>query len=365
MGVGLISWSISRTILHALFGLYAGFYLAGSAHATDHPPRTPFVTEIAPDVFMRDLDGIYGSNQVFIIFDDYVVVFDPGRVPHARDLLTEIRARTEKPIRFVVVSHVHPDHAAGAAIFQPLGAEIVAAEKSRNSFENWGRKDFEKKLETQPDIYAGLTYALPTKYVEDFWALDDGAHRLELHFYGPGHTSGDLVGWLPEHRVLLAGDLSTNGQHNLASANVASWITVLERLQALKPLIVVPGHRSIAGPEILEKSHRYLVELKTQVQDMVTQGLEFPQVMEAVDIPFYTAWSGVAVRDEPDNVERVFVQVGGGMDSDGVGFETAEFAGMTVGSLLLAAFGWRMRGYRLREPEPKRHPVPTPKGPMP
>ncbi len=365
MGVGLISWPVRGAIARALFALSAGFCLAGSANGIYIPPRTPFVTEIAPDVYMRDLDGIYGSNQVFIIFDEYVVVFDPGRVPHARDLLAEIRARTEKPVRYVIVSHVHPDHAAGAAIFQPLGAEIVAAEKSRNSFENWGRKDFEKKIEAQPNIYAGLTYALPTKYVEDFWALDDGVHRLELHFFGPGHTSGDLVGWLPEHRILLAGDLSTNGQHNLASANVASWITVLERLQELEPLIVVPGHRSIAGPEILEKSHRYLVELKVQVQDMVTQGLGYQQVLEAVDIPFYTAWSGVAVRDEPVNVERVFVQVGGDMDNDGVGFETAAFAGMTVGGLLLAALGWRMRAYRFREPMSGKPAAPDPKGPIP
>jgi glyoxylase-like metal-dependent hydrolase (beta-lactamase superfamily II)/4-amino-4-deoxy-L-arabinose transferase-like glycosyltransferase len=273
--------------------------------------RKPFVGELAPGVFMRDLNGSLGSNQAFIVFDRFVVVFDPSTVVQARQLLQEIRARTAKPVRYVINSHFHADHSAGATIFAALGAEVVAAAAGRNDFEVWARRDFAHKTRTQGDVYQGLEYAPPTRYLETPWVLDDGVQRLELIHYGHGHTSGDLVGWLPRHRILLAGDLSTNGQHNLANASVSGWIAALEQLRALRPVLVVPGHRQLAGPEILDKSHRYLAELRAQVRELVARGRTYDEVLSAVDIPFYEKWSGVAVRDERTHVARAYAEAGG------------------------------------------------------
>jgi len=168
--------------------------------------------ELAPGVFMRNLDP--AANQVFVMFGSYVVVFDPGSVIDARSLLTEIQSRTDKPIRYVINSHFHPDHSAGAAVFAEAGAEVVAAEAARNAFENWVPEDFAKKMQNRPEDYRGLEYVPPTRWVEQTWVLDDGTQRLELIHYGHGHTSGDLVGWMPGPRILFPGDLSTNGQHN-------------------------------------------------------------------------------------------------------------------------------------------------------
>ena len=265
--------------------------------------------ELAPGVFMRNLDP--AANQVFIVFDTYVVVFDAGSIVEARNLQNEIQMRTGKPVRYVINSHFHPDHSTGAAVFAAAGAEVVAAAAAREQFENWVPQDFAKKVKSRPDDYRGLGYAPPTRWIERTWTLDDGVQRLELKHYGPGHTSGDLIGWMPRHRILLAQDLSTNGQHNLASANVSGWIAVLQQLRALGAKQVVPGHKALAGPEILDKSYLYLTELRSKVGEMVARGMTYDQIMQVIDIAMYEEWSGVSVRNEPTHVLRAYEEAGG------------------------------------------------------
>jgi cyclase len=237
-------------------------------------------------------------------------------VVEARSLLDQIRSRTDKPVRYVVNSHFHPDHTAGAAVFAPERAEIVAHENSRSDYENWVRDDFASKVQNSPDVYRGLGYSPPTLYLDDTWVIDDGTQRLELTHYGHGHTTGDLVGWMPRLGILFPADLSTNGQHNLANASMSGWIDALDQLRRLGANQVVPGHGGIAGPEILDMSHRYLVELRTAVRDMVSKGMTYEEILEVIDIPFYEEWSGVAVRDEPTHVLRAFVDAGGVIDND-------------------------------------------------
>ena len=283
-----------------------GLFVAPSAEAQQ-------VVEIAPDVFVRagGRSSATGANQAFIVFDSFVVVFDAGGVVEARTLLSEIEARTAKPVRYVVSSHFHPDHSAGAAVFAGVGAQVVAHKGGQENFEGWAREDFAAKIEKNPEDYRGVAYSPPTRYLLGTWVLDDGEQRLELRHYGRGHAPGDLVGWMPRRRILFAGDLSTNGQHNLASASLAGWITVLESLMGLGAQQVVPGHLELAGPEILEKSHRYLVALRSEVSQMVARGLTYDESLETIDIPLYEEWTGFSVRDDPTHVRVAYVEAGG------------------------------------------------------
>ena len=105
-----------------------GLFVAPSAEAQQ-------VVEIAPDIFVRagGRSSATGANQAFIVFDSFVVVFDAGGVVEARTLLSEIEARTAKPVRYVVSSHFHPDHSAGAAVFAGVGAQVVAHKGGRRT----------------------------------------------------------------------------------------------------------------------------------------------------------------------------------------------------------------------------------------
>lgn len=295
-------------------------------------------------MFARELDG-RGCNQVFVVFGSFVVVFDPGDIIQARELLREIRSRTNLPIRYVINSHFHPDHAVGAALFQADGAEVVAASAARRDFENWARHDWARKVQEDPEAYHGLTYAPPTQYVDTNRTIDDGVQRLELMHLGHGHTSGDLVGWMPAHRVLFSGDLSTNGQHNLANADLSGWIAALETLRTLRPLYVVPGHKALAGPEVLDKSYRYLLVLREQVRTMVGRGMTYEEILATIHIPLYDEWSGVSVRNEPMHVQRAFKEAGGRTPESPVGKRDVALGGvgLTSAASVVALWSWRRR----------------------
>jgi cyclase len=278
-------------------------------HITDEAAvakLAPVVIELAPGIYMRDKKGLHGSQQAFIEFDSYVVVFDPSTVIQARQLLAEIRARTSKPVRYVVISHFHPDHSAGAAVFAATGAEVVAAAAARRDFDNWVREDFAAKLLQQPVDYRGLTYSPPTRYVENTWVLDDGKQRLELTHFGHGHTSGDLVGWMPKPRILFAGDLSTDGYLNLANANMNGWIAVLDKLRALQPRLVMRGHGHLGGPEALEDTQKYLVEMQEKMRELMERGMTFEEIV---------AWYRRSpMRNEIADLERAYAEAGGTRD---------------------------------------------------
>jgi glyoxylase-like metal-dependent hydrolase (beta-lactamase superfamily II) len=281
------------------------------------PANVPTAVEIAPHVFVRDVGGhgLAGSNQVFVVFDSFVVVFDPGTVAEAHKLLREIRARTDKPIRHVIASHFHPDHSAGASVFAAVGAEIVAAESARDAFRDWVPDDFAEKARSEPAVYRGLTPVVPSRWVDGRWAIDDGTQRLELMYLGHGHTSGDLIGWMPRQRILLSQDLSPNGQHNLGNANISVWIGILAHLRELEPRLVVPGHKAVGGPEILDKSFHFLTELRAQARRMVADGQTYEQVLKKIDIPMYEQWSGRPMHEQRLNVMRAFQQAGGTVET--------------------------------------------------
>ncbi len=179
----------------------------------------------------------------------------------------------------------------------------MAAAAARRDFEVWLRRDFANKTLSRPAEYGGLTYVPPSRYIENTWILDDGVQRLEVMNVGHGHTSGDLVGWLPKYRILFAGDLSTDGFLNLANASISGWIAALDKLRALKPDQVVLGHGHLAGPEALERSRRYLVELQSKVREMVARGMTFDEIV---------TWYGrTPAHKEIVDVELAYSEAGG------------------------------------------------------
>jgi len=274
----------------------------------------PTVREIAPGVFSRQLQ-YRSANQTFVVFDDYVVVFDPGEVVEVRGLMDAIRARTDRPVRYVVSSHFHPDHAAGASVFEMEGAGISAGAGGRFSYEGWARNLFLRRVEEEETGFSPLQYPRFT-FIDQPLILDDGNQRMEIRHYGHGHTTGDLIAWLPKHGVLLVSDVSNNGPLNLANANIASWIDVLRQLLELPVQTVVPGHGERGGRELLEMNSRFLTEMLALVGDMVTRGMSYEDVLAEIEIPFHEQWTGVEVRANSTNVLMAFRAVGGRLDKE-------------------------------------------------
>ena len=237
-----------------LAGLLAG---AAAAPAADELPRMKFneVKEVAPGVFFRysaisatDKTVVFGgSNNVWVVFNDYVVVIDANFPKEAGDVLAAVRKTTKKPVRYVLDTHHHGDHAYGNAVFAREGAGIIAQANCARLLRVNGPKEFAdagKGPMGRKDV-AESTLKVPDVIFGDKFVLDDGKQRVEFLFLGHAHTAGDAFAYLPKHKLLCTGDACVNGAYNfMGHSDSASWIRVLEQLQQLDVELVCPGQTS-------------------------------------------------------------------------------------------------------------------------
>jgi cyclase len=231
------------------------------------------VQPLAEGVFFHEGDPRRGTcNNGWIVLRDYVVVVDANYPVGAQILWPKIGVTTAKPVRFVVDTHFHPDHASGNRIWSDHGATIVAQDQVLEVLTRTGAARWALEAKARPDVAASSLY-LPDVVYSTSMAFDDGSHRVELHFRGPAHTNGDTLVWLPHERILFTGDVCVNGAYNyIHDCDLEGWIKVLEWARALQPLRVCPGHGPIAGPEVLEEQQGYLRALRESVAAEVAEG---------------------------------------------------------------------------------------------
>src|SRR3954454_13221834 len=231
----------------------------------DDFPKMKFneVREVAPGVFFRyssisatDKNIPFGgSNNIWVVFEDYVVVIDANFPKEAGDVIAAIKKTTDKPIRYVFDTHHHGDHAYGNAIFAKYGASVIAQANCARLLRINGPKEFEEagRLPKGRKDVRDSSLKVPNIIFDDKLVLDDGKQRVEFLFFGHAHTAGDACAYLPKHKILCTGDACVNGSFNyMGHSDSASWIRALERMQQLDVNIVAPGHGPFAGKELLE-----------------------------------------------------------------------------------------------------------------
>jgi phosphoglycerate dehydrogenase-like enzyme/glyoxylase-like metal-dependent hydrolase (beta-lactamase superfamily II) len=292
--------------------------------ADDALPQMKFneVKEIAPGVFFRyssisatdQTVPFGGSNNIWVVFNDYVFVFDANFPKEAGDVIAAIKKTTDKPIRYVLDSHHHGDHAYGNAVFGQAGATVVAQANCARLLRTTGPKEFAdagRGAGGRKDVRESRLKA-PDLIFDDKLVFEDedGKQRVELYFFGHAHTPGDAVLYLPRHKILCTGDACVNGAFNfMGHSDSASWIRVLERMQQLNVKMVCPGHGPVAGKDLLDRQKRYFVELRQQVKKGIDGNLDVDAVIKAIDMPWYKDWTGVTPPG--DNIKHVYAELTG------------------------------------------------------
>ncbi len=221
------------------------------ASSADLADKTQTLEVLADGVYTLTAEG--DPNVGAIEGEDFLVCFEALATPvAARAWLTRLREHTDKPIRYLVLSHYHAVRVLGASAFD--ADVILAHEKTRELVAERGRQDWESELARMPRLFKepgsipGLTW--PTATFTDRFTIDLGGGRgdLVLQYCGRGHTEGDIVAWLPQHRILFAGDL-VEAQAALYTGDAfhTDWATgTLDALAALGAEALVGGRGAVA-----------------------------------------------------------------------------------------------------------------------
>jgi cyclase len=244
-------------------------------HQRDVASQIGAVKELAPGVYFHegDLVGKGHCNNGWVVFKDYVLVVDANFPSGAREIIPKIKAQTDKPIRFAFDTHHHGDHAYGNQVWIDNGAVPVAHENVLSEMRKYetglfggppGRWEGEVK---QREDMKSTRLTPPSLLYRDVMIFDDGVQRVELRYFGVGHTHGDGFAWLPKERILFTGDAAVNGPFNyMGDGNSGAWIDTLGKAQALGAAVVAPGHGPAGDGGVLEAQRQYFMALRAEVQ---------------------------------------------------------------------------------------------------
>jgi quinoprotein relay system zinc metallohydrolase 2 len=241
------------------------------------------VTEIAPGVWVHkgahaEPDATNGgdvANLGFVIGSDAVAAIDAGSTPEtARALLDAIRARTSLPVRWLILTHMHPDHSLGAQAFKDAGAKIAAHAKLGPAltvrFDGYVQA---MARETGRDESA-FRMAEPDMRVADTARIDLGGRQLTLAARPVAHTDNDLTVEDSQTGVRFMGDLLFMDHTPAIDGSIRGWLALLDALAAEEAPLVVPGHGpvAVAWPDSADRLRDYLEAIARQTRAAIAEG---------------------------------------------------------------------------------------------
>jgi glyoxylase-like metal-dependent hydrolase (beta-lactamase superfamily II) len=214
------------------------------ASQADLEEKTVSFTRLSDRAWAYTAEG--DPNTGIVVGDDAVMVIDTQATPAmAQDVIRRIREVTDKPIRYVVLSHYHAVRVLGAAAYSP--EHVIASEDTLSLIKERGEQDKASEIGRFPRLFRnvesvppGLTW--PTLTFTGRMTLWLGRLEVQLIQLGRGHTKGDTVVWLPQDQVLFSGDLvEFDATPYAGDAYFQDWPRTLDNIAALKPEALVPG----------------------------------------------------------------------------------------------------------------------------
>ena len=220
-------------------------------------------------------------NTGIIVGDDAVMVIDAQATPAlAEDVIARVAKVTDKPVKYVLLTHYHAVRVLGASAFK--GAEILASDATRDLIAERGKEDMESEVSRFPRLFraaetiSGLTW--PTMTFPDQISVWLGRREVRVMHIGRGHTAGDVIAIVPDAGVVFSGDLvEYKSACYCGDAHFTDWLATLDHLAELQGNALVPGRgAALTTPEMvkegIELTSDFVATLYSSVQESVAKG---------------------------------------------------------------------------------------------
>jgi quinoprotein relay system zinc metallohydrolase 2 len=263
-------------IMLALVAALAALFAASAAPAFS-------LNEIAPGVYAHEgktslmtrenLGDI--ANLGAIVGDESVAVIDTGgSVIEGRAFLAALREKTQKPIRYVINTHAHPDHTFGNGTFVETGGIFVGHKNLPRALAARGPHYLSAFRAQMGDVLDGVTIVAPTVTVDETMTLDLGHREIVLQAWRTAHSECDLTILDPKSGVLFAGDLLFLQHVPVVDGSLLGFLDVADRLAAIKATQVVAGHGPLPAPwpKALDDQRAYLMRLTADLRAAIKKG---------------------------------------------------------------------------------------------
>ena len=272
------------------------------AYAAAPAPDAVEVSEIAPGVFVHQ--GRYEmqspenegdmANAGFVVGSDAVAVIDTlGSATVGRGLRNAVRAVTSKPIRYVINTHMHPDHVFGNAPFNEDAPAFVANHKlARGLASRAERYLATNKRMLGDDAFAGIEIVLPTVAVDNTMSLDLGGRTLLLETQRTAHTDNDMIITDQATGTLFLGDLLFSVHVPTLDGSIVGWLAVIDELKKRKASRVVPGHgpHAMELPAAFDPEQLYLATIAADVRELIKEGKTLEEATKTAGFEDRDAW---------------------------------------------------------------------------
>ena len=252
----------------------------------------------------------HNNNHSFIITGDGVVVINSASYLLAEALHSEIKAITDQPVRLVINENGQGHAMLGNGYWRDLGILVLAHEDAAAEFERSGHASLAQLKRVGKEKAEKSRVEPPSEVMTDRYDLDFGEIRIEVLWLGNSHSIGDIVVWLPDQRLVIAGDMAFHERllPIFEEADTVSWLESWERFEALEAVYVIPGH---GHPTNMDQVRRYTKDYLLFIRSEVTKLLDAGDDLQAAYKIDQSRYQHLDTFDElaSKNAGRIFEQM--------------------------------------------------------
>ena len=248
-------------------------------YTQNKPPGPLKAQRVQGDLHMISGEGgnvaVYATSEGVVLVDD---MFDRN---HA-DILAQVKLVTDRPLRYVINTHQHDDHAGGDFRMLPI-AEVIAHRNVYANLKNLKRPYYEDT--------PGTPIGLPRVTFSDRLDVHLGGKDIEAYYFGRGHTSGDAIIYFPELKAIHTGDLFISSSRPgvpiyvdyVQGGSLIEWTRTLERTLQLDFDIVIPGHGPVATKADLIRFNASIGAMRTRLQELIRKGANRSTIAQTIE----------------------------------------------------------------------------------